>query len=100
MTTSTTTVPAGARRLIASLLPPTWPGRLAAVRAAARLDARHDGNGLETLLAAWDRFRAYGELPNEPAALDLVAVFDELLGGVRHQLHPRRRAPELEVAAR
>lgn len=78
-------------RLLASLLPATWPDRLATLAAATRLDAEHGGNASELLLDAWSAWHRRGEVPSAGPLRDLVAVLVELLGGVRHELRRRPR---------
>jgi hypothetical protein len=77
-------------RLLASLLPATWPDRLATLAAAARLDAQHHGNALDVLLDAWHAWHRRGEVPQAGPLRDLIAVLAALLGGVAHEL---RRQP-------
>ena len=87
---------AGATRFMASLLPTTRPDRTAALRAAARLDAQHNGDVFDLLLDAWSAWHRRGELPPAGPLLDLIAVLDHLLAGVPHELRRRpREAREL-----
>ena len=80
-------------RLLASLLPPAWPTRAAALSAAARLDEQQGGDGFAAL-DAYDRWRRLGELPPAGPLLDVVAELAHVLGGVAHELRRRPRAAE------
>jgi hypothetical protein len=79
-------------RLLASLLPPTWPDRLGALAAAARLDAQHNVGAHDLLLEAWTAWHRRGEVPPAGHLCDLIAVLAHLLGGVAHELRRRPRA--------
>lgn len=81
-------------RLLASLLPATWPDRFAILAAATRLDAQHGGDASSLLLDAWRTWRCCGRVPRAGPLRDLVAVLVELLGGVGHEL---RRRPRCET---
>ena len=78
-------------RLLGSLLPETWPDRLATLAAATRLDAQHNGDALDLLLNAWRAWHRRGEVPPAGPLLDLIAVLAHLLGGVAHELRRRPR---------
>ena len=84
-------------RMLASLLPATWPDRRAALEAAERLDERHGGNASGVLIDAWRTWHCCGRVPQAGPLRDLVAVLAELLGGVAHELRRRpRNARELQ----
>lgn len=84
-------------RLMDSLMPATWPDRLATLAAAARLDAQHNGDALGLLLDAWSAWHRRGEVPPVGPLGDLIAVLAHLLGGVAHELRRRpREALELQ----
>lgn len=78
--------PRGARRLLASLLPSTWPDRAGVLDAACRLDARHGGNASGELLRAWSTWRRSGELPACAALAELLQQLGVLCGGVAFEL--------------
>jgi hypothetical protein len=79
-------------RLVASLLPPTWPTRAAVLAAAAHLDADAGGDGSAMLLDAWKRWRATGEAPDQAVLRDLLVTLGSLLGGIATELRFRPRS--------
>lgn len=91
MSTTTTSTTRGTRRLLAALLPATWPARAALLDAAARFDHRCAGHPIDALLLAWSRWRGTGELPADALLRELVAGIATVLGGVGPELRLRPR---------
>lgn len=65
---------APSRRLIALLLPVSWPDRASILEAADRIDAKHDGHASEMLLNAWAAWHRRGEVPSAGPLCDLTAT--------------------------
>lgn len=84
-------------RLLASLLPASWPDRAGTLQASARLDAQHGGDAFDLLINAWGAWHRLGEVPPAGPLCDLIATLAHLLGGVAHELRRRpRKARELQ----
>lgn len=87
----TTAAPGRAARLVAALLPATWPTRAAALDLAGRLDRAHGEDGAGVLLRGFAAWRTTGELPTDPLVRDLVALLATALGApVEMRLSSRR----------
>lgn len=89
--TSTAGKPPPTVRLLASLLPATWPDRRGLLQAAERLDRHHGGDGSGHLLRAWARWRATGEVPSSPHVRDVLGALGALLGGLASEMRFRPR---------
>jgi len=79
-----------ATRMVAALLPASWPARASALVAAGHLDRLHGQESLDLVLRSWAAWRDTGALPAERWLVDLLLELQAFLAGGLEPRLPRR----------